>query len=125
MYRVMIRDNMSPVAKEILEAAGNIEVVVNNDKAANAPEVLAGMLKDIDGLAIRSGTKIIQSVFDQAPRLKVIGRAGIGVDNIDVEAATARGVFTIFRRKSPSSTSVGRIIRSSSSTTAANEPVLK
>ena len=42
MYKVMIRDNMSPVAQEILEASGNIQVVVDNDKAANDPKVLSG-----------------------------------------------------------------------------------
>jgi D-3-phosphoglycerate dehydrogenase / 2-oxoglutarate reductase len=95
MYSVMIRDNMSPIAKQILEATGKIEVVVNNDKATNAPEALAGILKGFDGLAVRSGTKITKEVLDQAPDLKIIGRAGIGVDNIDVDAATTRGVVVM------------------------------
>lgn len=91
----MIRDNMSLLAKQILEATGKIEVVVDNDKAANAPEVLAGIIGEFDGLAVRSGTKITKEVFEQAPRLKVVGRAGIGVDNIDVDSATAKGVVVM------------------------------
>jgi D-3-phosphoglycerate dehydrogenase len=95
MFRVMIRDNMSPVAREILEATGRISVVVDNDKTTNAPEALAGILKDFDGIAVRSGTKITKAVLDQAENLKIVGRAGIGVDNIDVDAATARGVVVM------------------------------
>jgi D-3-phosphoglycerate dehydrogenase len=95
MYRVMIRDNMSPMAKEIMEKTGQIEVVVDNDKASNDPEVLSTLIGDFDGLAVRSGTKVKAPVFEKANRLKVIGRAGIGVDNIDVNAATMRGVVVM------------------------------
>ena len=95
MFRVMIRDNMSPVAKEILEATGQIEVVVDNDKATAEPEVLGSLLNDFDGLAVRSGTKITEAVLNKTSRLKVIGRAGIGVDNIDVPAATKKGVVVM------------------------------
>ena len=95
MFRVMIRDNMSPVAKEILEATGQIEVVIDNDKANAEPDILGDLLNDFDGLAIRSGTKITEAVLNKASRLKVIGRAGIGVDNIDVPAATKKGVVVM------------------------------
>ena len=95
MYRVMIRDSMSPRAKEILEETGQIEVVVDNDKAANDPDVLSGILGEFDGLAVRSGTKVNAQVLEKAGRLKVIGRAGIGVDNIDVGAATTRGIVVM------------------------------
>ncbi|MEJ2039045.1 MAG: hydroxyacid dehydrogenase, partial [Desulfosarcinaceae bacterium] len=95
MFRVMIRDNMSPVAKEILEASGRIEVVVDNDTATNTPERLAELIKGFHGLAVRSGTKVTASVLEQADALKVVGRAGIGVDNIDVKAATARGIVVM------------------------------
>ena len=61
MFRVMIRDNMSPVAKEILEASGRIEVVVDNDAATNTPERLAELIKGFHGLAVRSGTKVTAS----------------------------------------------------------------
>jgi len=95
MYRVMIRDNMSPRAKEILEETGQIEVVVDNDKAANDPDVLSGIIGEFDGLAVRSGTKVNAQVIEKVGRLKVIGRAGIGVDNIDVGKATTRGIVVM------------------------------
>ncbi len=95
MYRVMIRDGMAPVAREILEATGRIEVVVDNDKETGKPEKLAEIIGDFHGLAVRSGTKVTDAVLDRAPNLKVIGRAGIGVDNIDVSAATHRGVVVM------------------------------
>ncbi len=95
MFKVMIRDNMSPVAKEILEATGMIEVVVDNDKAANDPGILAGLIGDFDGLAVRSGTRVTPEVLKAGKKLKVIGRAGIGVDNIDQVEATRRGVVVM------------------------------
>ena len=95
MFKVMIRDNMSPIAKEILEATGKIEVTVDNDKATNTPEALAEIIKDFDGLAVRSGTKVKLPVFDKGSKLKVIARAGIGVDNIDVVEATKRGIVVM------------------------------
>lgn len=95
MYRVMIRDNMSPRAKEILEGTGEIEVVIDNDKATNDPQTLSKIIGEFDGLAIRSGTKVTAEVIHNADRLKAIGRAGIGVDNIDVNAATGRGIVVM------------------------------
>ncbi len=95
MYKVMIRDGMSPVAKDILEATGKIEVVVDNDKETNKPEVLSTIIGEFDGLAVRSGTKVTPEVLERAGRLKVIGRAGIGVDNIDQRAATQQGIVVM------------------------------
>ncbi|MFC1825906.1 hydroxyacid dehydrogenase, partial [Thermodesulfobacteriota bacterium] len=95
MYKVMIRDNLSPVARDILEATGNIQVVVDNDKATNDPEVLSGIIGEFHGLAVRSGTAVTAQVLKKAKQLKVIGRAGIGVDNIDVPAATKQGVVVM------------------------------
>ncbi len=95
MYKVMIRDGMAPVAKEILEATGQIEVVVDNDKERGKPENLAEIVGDFHGLAVRSGSKVTDEVLDRAGNLKVLGRAGIGVDNIDVAAATHRGIVVM------------------------------
>lgn len=95
MYRVMIRDGMSPLAKEILESTGQIEVVVDNDKTTGTPERLSQIIGGFHGLAIRSGTQVTEAVLDNAPDLRVIGRAGIGVDNIEVPAATRRGVVVM------------------------------
>ncbi len=95
MYRVMVRDNMSPLARDILEATGKIEVVVDNDKSSGDPEVLSEVIGQFDGLAIRSTTAVTQRVLEKAGKLKVIARAGIGVDNIDVPAATKQGIVVM------------------------------
>jgi D-3-phosphoglycerate dehydrogenase / 2-oxoglutarate reductase len=95
MLKVMIRDNMSPVAKRVLEATGKIEVVEDNDKAHSEPEVLSQIIRDFDGLAIRSGTWINDKVLENPGKLKVIGRAGIGVDNIDIKEATRHGIVVM------------------------------
>jgi len=95
MYKVMIRDNMSPLAKEILEATGKIEVVVDNDKATNDPGRLSEIIGEFHGLAVRSGTRVDQQVLQSAKQLKVIGRAGVGVDNIHVPAATKKGIVVM------------------------------
>ncbi|MGE5843137.1 MAG: phosphoglycerate dehydrogenase [Deltaproteobacteria bacterium] len=95
MYRVMLRDNMSPRAKEILEATGQIQVVVDNDKATNDPKVLAGLIGEYDGLGVRSGTKVTAAVLEKAAKLKVVARAGIGVDNVDVGEASSRGIVVM------------------------------
>lgn len=95
MFRVMVRDSMSPVAKEILEASGKVEVVIDNDKSTNTPDRLAEIIGGFDGLAVRSGTKVTDEVLQHADRLKVIGRAGVGVDNIDLSAATQNGIVVM------------------------------
>ena len=95
MYKVMIRDNMSPVAKQILEETGKIKVITDNDKSTNSPEALSEIIGEFHGLAIRSGTQVTDKVLEKATQLKVIGRAGIGVDNIDVAAATKKGMVVM------------------------------
>lgn len=95
MFRVMVRDNMAPVAGEILEATGKIEVITDNDPSTQQPEKLAGIIENLDGIAVRSGTRITGPVLDRAKNLKIIGRAGIGVDNIDVAAATQMGIVVM------------------------------
>lgn len=94
-FKVMIRDNMAPVARDILEATGRIEVVVDNDKKTNDPEALSEIIGDFHGLAVRSGSRVTEAVIERAENLKVIGRAGIGVDNIDVQAATRKGIVVM------------------------------
>ncbi|MGD8980119.1 MAG: hydroxyacid dehydrogenase, partial [Desulfobacterales bacterium] len=95
MYKVMVRDNMSPIAKSVLEATGKIDVVVDNDKATSDPKVLSKIIGEFHGLAIRSGTRVTEEVLKNAGQLKVIGRAGIGVDNIDVPIATKHGIVVM------------------------------
>ncbi|MGE0725067.1 MAG: phosphoglycerate dehydrogenase, partial [Alphaproteobacteria bacterium] len=91
MPKVLIADALSPRAVEIFRARG-IETDV---KTGLKPPELRAIVGDYDGLAVRSSTKVTREVLDVAPRLKVVGRAGIGVDNIDVAAATARGVVVM------------------------------
>jgi D-3-phosphoglycerate dehydrogenase len=88
MPKVLIADKMSPLAAEIFEARG-VDVDV---KPGMSPDQLIACIGDYDGLAVRSATKATAKVLAAAKNLKVIGRAGIGVDNIDVPAATAAGV---------------------------------
>lgn len=95
MYTVIIRDNMAPVAKEILETAGEFNVTVDNEKWTGIPDTAAAVIAECDAIAIRSGTRITAEFLDKAPNLKVIGRAGIGVDNIDVPAATRKGIVVM------------------------------
>ena len=59
------------------------------------PEELVKRLKDADGVIVRSATKITADIMDQVDKLRVIGRAGVGVDNIDINAATERGIVVM------------------------------
>ena len=88
MPKVLIADEMSPRAAEIFSERG-LEV---ETRTGLAPDDLLGAIADYDGLAIRSATKVTADVLAKAARLKVIGRAGIGVDNVDLVAATQAGV---------------------------------
>ena len=89
--RVLISDKLSPAAVAIFSERGvEVDVTPGLDK-----DELAKIIGDYDGLAIRSATKVTAKLLEQAKRLKVIGRAGIGVDNVDIPAATARGVIVM------------------------------
>ena len=91
MPKVLIADALSPRAAEILTARG-IGVDFSPGLAA---EELKSCIADCDGLAVRSATKVTAGLIARAAKLKVIGRAGIGVDNIDVDAATQRGIVVM------------------------------
>jgi D-3-phosphoglycerate dehydrogenase len=91
MPKVLISDKLSPLAVDIFKERGlEVEVAVGL-----SPEELKEKLKGVDGLAIRSATKATAEIIEAAPDLKVIGRAGIGVDNIDIPKATANGVVVM------------------------------
>ncbi len=89
--RVLISDKLSPAAVEIFRARG-LEVDL---RTGLKPAELREIIGAYDGLAIRSATKVTRELLEAAPRLKVVGRAGIGVDNVDVKTATARGVVVM------------------------------
>src|SRR6201747_2069489 len=91
MPKVLISDKLSPAAVEFFRDRG-IEVDL---KPGLSPTELRGIIGEYDGLAIRSATKVTRELLDAAARLKVVGRAGIGVDNVDVRSATARGVVVM------------------------------
>ena len=91
MTKVLISDKLAPAPSDIFREAG-IEVDV---KPGLSPEELAGIIGEYDGLAIRSATKVTADLLAKAPNLKVVGRAGIGVDNVDIAAATASGVVVM------------------------------
>src|SRR5712691_4247111 len=91
MPKVLISDALSPRAAEILAARG-IEVDL---LPGISGEELKGQIAGYDGLAVRSATKVTSGLLARAEKLKVIGRAGIGVDNIDVAAATQRGIVVM------------------------------
>ncbi len=89
--RVLISDQMDPNAAAIFRDRG-CEV---DEITGETPEQLIARIGDYDGLAIRSSTKVTKAILAAATNLKVIGRAGIGVDNVDIPAASAQGVVVM------------------------------
>ncbi len=89
--RVLISDKMDPNAAKIFEERGcDVDVITGE-----TPEQLIARIGDYDGLAIRSSTKVTKEILDAATNLKVIGRAGIGVDNVDIPYASSKGVVVM------------------------------
>ena len=91
MPKVLISDKLSPRAVKIFKERG-VDVDV---KPGLSSDELLNIIGDYDGLAIRSGTKVTEEVLDAGANLKVVGRAGIGIDNVDIGAATKRGVIVM------------------------------
>jgi len=89
--RVLISDKMDPNAAAIFRERG---CEVDEITGLN-PEQLTAIIGQYDGLAIRSSTKVTKDILDAAKNLKVVGRAGIGVDNVDIPAASAQGVVVM------------------------------
>ncbi len=93
MPKVLISDKLSTAAVKIFEDNG-LDVTFEPDLGKD-PEKLASMIADYDGLAIRSATKATAELIAKADNLKVIGRAGIGVDNVDIAAASSKGIVVM------------------------------
>ena len=91
MPRVLIADEVSEVAVQAFAERG-IEVSV---QPGLAPEALAEIIGDYEGLVVRSATRVTAELVEQAVRLEVVGRAGTGVDNVDMNAATKRGIVVM------------------------------
>ncbi|MDE2181159.1 MAG: phosphoglycerate dehydrogenase, partial [candidate division NC10 bacterium] len=90
--RILVADGLSPRGIEVLRQAEMFEV---DEQRKLSPEALQECIDNYDGLIVRSATKVTAPILRAARRLKVVGRAGVGVDNIDVDAATARGVLVM------------------------------
>ncbi len=89
--RVLITDPLAPVAVELLKAVGHEPDV----QLKKSPEELKALAPGAAGWLVRSGTRLTADVIDAAPDLRVIGRAGVGVDNVDLGAATRRGILVL------------------------------
>lgn len=90
--KVLIADRISPIGVDLFKSEDGFEVV---EAYGSSPEQILELVRDVDAIAVRSDTKITAEVIAAAPQLKVVGRAGVGVDNIDIEAATDRGVIVM------------------------------
>ena len=91
MHRILISDPLHPLGVKLLEEAGaEVTVLAPQDK-----HLLLEKVADVDALIVRSGTQVTAEVLEAGKRLKVVGRAGIGVDNVDVKAATERGILVV------------------------------
>lgn len=101
--KILVSDNLSESGIEKLTKVSGFEVEVNTKLTE---EEFRGAIKDFDALVIRSGTKVTAEVLDNAHNLKVIGRAGIGLDNVDIEAASKRGIVVM---NTPGETSLRRL----------------
>ena len=90
---VLVCDPISPRGIEYFQARPEFRVTVLSKRLPEAE--LLPLLGDVEAMVVRSETKVSRKVMEAAPRLRVVGRAGVGVDNVDVEAATQRGVVVM------------------------------
>jgi len=90
--KVLISDNLHEAGVAVLEAQPNIEVI---NRPGLKAEELKEVIKDVDALVIRSATKVTAELIAAAPRLKVVGRAGTGLDNVDIPEASKRGIVVM------------------------------
>ena len=98
IMKVLIADQINQKGIEELKEVA--EVIVRTDIT---PEELVKDIKDFDAIIVRSRTKVTKEVIEVASNLKIIARAGVGVDNVDVQAATERGIMVV---NAPESTSI-------------------
>jgi D-3-phosphoglycerate dehydrogenase len=92
MHRILISDKMSPEGLSYFTGREGFEIIYNPEITM---EELAAQIGDYDALVIRSRSRVTRATLDRPGKLKIIGRAGAGVDNVDVEAATERGVIVM------------------------------
>lgn len=104
MIRILANDGIDAVGKQLLEAAG-FTVDTQNIPQDQLPEAL----KNYDAITVRSATKVRKDLIDAVPNLKLIGRGGVGMDNIDVEYAKSKGLAVV-NTPAASSPSVGELV---------------
>ena len=102
--KILANDGIDPIGKKILEDAGFIVDTVHIPQ-----EELAGRLNEYDAVTVRSATKLRQPLIDLCPNIKVIGRGGVGMDNIDVDYARSKGI-TVVNTPAASSHSVAELV---------------
>ena len=90
MFKLLANDGIDPIGKEILEKAG-----FSVDTQTVPQEQLAAALQNYDALTVRSATKVRKELINACPNLKLIGRGGVGMDNIDVEYARSKGISVV------------------------------
>lgn len=91
-FNVLLLDGIDPAGVQLLEKTGSIIPIVH-DKISRAK--LLELVPEADGIIVRSATVVDNELLQKAPRLRVVGRAGVGVDNVDIDAATERGVLVM------------------------------
>lgn len=92
MMKILVADKISPLGVAFFRNLPDFEVL---EAYQSSQEEIIGLVGDVDAIVVRSETQINRTVIEAAPRLRVVGRAGVGVDNIDVEAATERGIVVM------------------------------
>ena len=92
MIKILVSDPLSEEGLKILKEIKEFQVDV---KTELKPEELKAAIKDYQGLLVRSATKVTKDIIDAAQNLKVIGRAGVGLDNVDLDAATQKGIIVM------------------------------
>jgi D-3-phosphoglycerate dehydrogenase len=102
-YNILITDGLDENGQAILRSVAKVD-----DRTGMSPEELLQVIEEYDVLIVRSRTKVTAQVFDTAGQLKVVGRAGVGVDNIDLEAAKSRNV-TVVNAPTSASTAVAEL----------------
>ncbi|MBN2069794.1 MAG: phosphoglycerate dehydrogenase [Opitutales bacterium] len=90
--KILVADKIAASGVELLRSQQGFEVIEAYD---STPEQLKALAHDVDAIIVRSASEVTAEIIDAAPNLKAVGRAGVGVDNIDVDAATARGVIVM------------------------------
>src|SRR3954471_15141536 len=91
-FKVLLLDGIDPAGIDVIQQTGSIAPIVH-DKISR--EKLLEMISEVDGVVVRSATNIDRELLEKATQLKVVGRAGVGVDNVDVEAATEHGILVM------------------------------